>query len=114
MARCAVSRPRRCSGGEPTKVRTLRHQRRSTRRTRHPTVPSALTTVTYGALLIALAALWAPRVLPASPRVARIWTFPFAVAVVAALAARIIDVRAVLVLLLWAVACRAASRAVTP
>jgi uncharacterized protein len=67
----------------------------------------------FVALTLALAALWAGRV-SRSPRLARLWTLPFAVAVVAALAAGILDVRGVVVLLFYAVACRAANRAAAP
>jgi membrane protease YdiL (CAAX protease family) len=64
----------------------------------------------FVALTLALAALWAGR-LSASPRVARLWTFPFAAAVAAALAAGILDVRGVLAIFFFAIACRAANRA---
>jgi membrane protease YdiL (CAAX protease family) len=59
---------------------------------------------------VALVSLWAARP-SASPRRARFWTVPFAVALVAALASRIVDVRGVVVLFLFAVTCRAANRA---
>jgi membrane protease YdiL (CAAX protease family) len=49
-----------------------------------------------------------------SPRARRIWTLPFALALVSALAGGIVDVGGVIVLLVYAVACRAASRAVSP
>lgn len=69
--------------------------------------------IAFALLTCALAALWLPRWSP-HPRLARAWTIPFALAVVAALAARVMDVRGVLVLLALAVACRAANRAVAP
>ncbi len=61
-------------------------------------------------MTLACLALWAA---PASgsPHRRRLWTFPFAIALVAALAGGIVDVRGVLVLLVYAVACRAASQA---
>jgi membrane protease YdiL (CAAX protease family) len=72
--------------------------------------PSITTLTAFAALAVALAMLWTPRVW-ASPRAARAWTMPFAVALAAALAGGIVDVRGVLVLLAFAVACRAANRA---
>jgi membrane protease YdiL (CAAX protease family) len=62
----------------------------------------------FGALTLAFAALWAGPA-PGSPQRRRLWTFPFAIALVGALAGGIVDVRGVLVLLVYAVACRAAS-----
>ena len=44
----------------------------------------------------------------------RLWTYPFALAFAAALAGRLIDVRGVLVLMFFAVGCRAANRAGAP
>ncbi len=73
--------------------------------------PTAL--LTFGALTVALAGLWAARGSDASRR-ARYWTLPFAVALGAALAGGIVDVRGVVVLLAYAAGCRAASRAEGP
>jgi membrane protease YdiL (CAAX protease family) len=64
----------------------------------------------FGALTLALAALWAPRV-SASAHAAQWWTLPFVLAVVAALAGGLVDARGVLVLLLFAAACLVANRA---
>lgn len=70
----------------------------------------ASTLVAFGALSLALGALWLGQA-EMSPRLARLWTWPFAVAVAAALYGGIMDVRAVLVLLFYAASCRAANRA---
>jgi membrane protease YdiL (CAAX protease family) len=67
------------------------------------------TLLAFAVLMLAMTALW---VAPASStRRDRFWTFPFAVALAAAIAGGVVDVRGVLVLLLFAVACRAASQA---
>ncbi len=64
----------------------------------------------FAALTLAFMAFWAPR-LSASPLAARWWTFPFALALAAALAGGIVTALGVVVLLLYAVACRAARQA---
>jgi membrane protease YdiL (CAAX protease family) len=64
----------------------------------------------FAALTLALVALWAPR-LSASPHAALVWTLPCAVAAAFALDGGLIDVRALVVLLCFAVACAAAKRA---
>ena len=67
----------------------------------------------FVALTLAFVLLWvgpAPRV----PDRAPYWTFAFAIALAAALAGGIVDVRGVVALLAFAAACRAASRAERP
>ena len=66
--------------------------------------------VAFIALTLALGALWLAQP-SAPPRVARAWTWAFALAVAAALYGGLVDVRAVVVLLFYAAACRAANRA---
>jgi uncharacterized protein len=67
----------------------------------------------FGALTLALVLLWvAPT--PAAEGRAPYWTVAFAIALAAALAGGIVDVRGVIVLLACAAACRAASRAERP
>jgi membrane protease YdiL (CAAX protease family) len=68
------------------------------------------TFLAFAALTLAFVALWAPRV-SSSDLAGRWWTFPFAVALAAGLAGGIVDVRGVVVLLLYAVGCRAARQA---
>jgi membrane protease YdiL (CAAX protease family) len=70
--------------------------------------PSIITA--FAALTVALAALWLPR-REASAAAALSWTLPFALALAAALYGGLVDVLATVVLLFFAMACRAASRA---
>jgi hypothetical protein len=68
------------------------------------------TVAAFAALTLALAALWAPHVF-ASSRAARVWTLPCALALAAALVARLIDIRSLFVLLSFGGVCATASRA---
>ncbi|MEO8256526.1 MAG: CPBP family intramembrane glutamic endopeptidase [Acidobacteriota bacterium] len=64
----------------------------------------------FGALTLALVALWAPRV-SESPYAPLFWTLPCAVAAALGLGGGLIDARGLLGLLFFAVACAAAKRA---
>jgi hypothetical protein len=64
----------------------------------------------FAALTLAQLAVWARRAV-ASPHAARWWMVPFAIAIVTALAGGLIDVRGLLALLLFGLACHAANRA---
>ena len=73
----------------------------------------AFALLSFGALTLSLVLVWAART-STSPERARYWTFPFAIALAAALAGGMVDVRGVLVLLAYAASCRAAGRAARP
>jgi uncharacterized protein len=73
----------------------------------------SLSVLSFSALTLAFVFLWAARA-PAIPDRAPYWTWPFALALAAALAGGIVDVRGVIVCLAYAAACRAASRAARP
>jgi hypothetical protein len=75
-----------------------------------PLVPVPLA---FASLTFAFVLLWAAPA-PAAEGRAPYWTFAFAIALVAALAGGVVDVRGVIVLLAFAAACRAASRAARP
>ena len=72
--------------------------------------PSVSLVLTFAALTVAVVLLWVPPA-PAAEGRAPYWTFAFALALAAALAGGVVDVRGVIVLLALAAACRAASRA---
>jgi membrane protease YdiL (CAAX protease family) len=76
--------------------------------------PLSLTALSaFAALTVALLLLWAPRA-SAAPHAASWWRGPFAVAVVLAVAAGVLDARGVLALLVLGTACLAARRASAP
>lgn len=65
----------------------------------------------FAGLTMSLASLWASRL---SPRASQWWMWPFAAALIAALASGLIDTRGLGVVLLFALACAVADRATAP